>query len=133
MADRTPTYRTHVWGWLKGPAQRLIMPTWLAITIGHDIFSWRPLDEPELAHEVCHVGQWNTNGILYIYRYFAASQKAAAEGKDRYWGNAFEIAAIAAADAVRARLAAEAAATAAAGAAAGAAAPAVAPVAAPAP
>ncbi len=112
MPDRTPSYRAHVWGWLKAPAQRLIMPTWLAITIGHEVFSWRPLDEFELAHELCHVRQWDANGILYIPRYFAASRAAAAAGKDRYWDNAFEVAAIAAADALRAQRAAEAAAAA---------------------
>jgi hypothetical protein len=85
-----PPHRTHVWPWLKGPAQRLIMPTWLAITIRHDIFSWRELDEFELAHELTHVRQWRRNGLMYIPRYFGASRAAKAAGKDKYWGNAFE-------------------------------------------
>jgi len=109
MPDDKPSRRTHVWPWLKGPAQRLILPTWLAITIGHDIFSWRVLDEFELAHELCHVKQWDANGIMYVPRYFQASRAAVAAGKDRYWGNAFEIEAIAAADALRALRVAQAA------------------------
>lgn len=113
MAGSTPSYRLHVWGWLKGPAQRVIMPDWLAITIGHDIFAWRQLDEFELAHELVHVRQWSANGIMYIPRYFQASRAAAAAGKDRYRGNAFEVEAYAAADALRAARAAEAAAAAA--------------------
>jgi len=107
MAGSTPSYRLHVRGWIKGPAQRLIMPEWLAITVGHDIFAWRPLDEFELAHELVHVGQWSANGIMYIPRYFQASRAAAAAGKDRYRDNAFEVEAYGAADALRAARAAE--------------------------
>jgi hypothetical protein len=98
----TPSYRLHVWGWLRGPAQKLIMPNWLAITIGHDIFSWRPMDEFELEHELTHVRQWSANGIMYIPRYFQASRAAAAAGKDRYRDNAFEVEAYTAADTLRA-------------------------------
>ena len=100
------SYTMHVWGWLRAPAQKLIMPDWLAITIGHHIFAWRELDDFELAHELVHVRQWSNNGILYIPRYFKASRDAAAAGKDRYRGNTFEVEAYAAADELRAARAA---------------------------
>ena len=102
-----PAHRTHVWPWLKGPGQRFLLPTWLAITIWHDIFSWRRLDECELAHELCHVRQWNANGIRYVPRYLAASRAAKAAGKDSYRDNPFEAEAYAVEGALRARLAAE--------------------------
>ncbi len=102
MAGSTPSYRLHIWGWIRRPAQKLIMPNWLAITIGHNIFAWRPVDEFELAHELTHVRQWSANGIMYIPRYFQASRAAAAAGKDRYRDNAFEAEALAATDTLRA-------------------------------
>ena len=96
------TRRAHVWRWLKGPAQRLILPTWLAITIWHDIFSWRQLDECELAHELCHVRQWNANGSCTSRATVQASRAAEAAGKDSYRDNAFEAEAYAASEALRA-------------------------------
>jgi hypothetical protein len=97
-----PSHRTHVWAWLKRPCQRFMLPTWLAITIYHDIFSWRALDEFELAHELCHVRQWNANGVMYVPRYIGASRAAKAAGKDRYRDNAFEAEAYACEGALRA-------------------------------
>jgi hypothetical protein len=102
MSGSTPSYRLHIWSWIRRPAQKLIMPNWLAITIGHDIFAWRQVDEFELEHELVHVRQWSANGIMYIPRYFRASRAAAAAGKDRYRDNAFEAEAFAAADSLRA-------------------------------
>jgi hypothetical protein len=96
-----PSHRTHVWPWLKGPCQRFMLPTWLAITIYHDIFSWRKLDDFELAHELCHVRQWNANGMMYVPRYLGASRAAKAAGKDRYRDNAFEVEAYDCEDALR--------------------------------
>jgi hypothetical protein len=93
-----PRYRSIVIPWLRVPAQRFILPNWLAITIGPFIFSWRPLDEIELAHEVQHVRQWLRYGLGYVPRYFAASNAAVKAGGDRYWDNAFEIEARAAAE-----------------------------------
>jgi hypothetical protein len=84
------------------------MPDWLAITIGHDIFAWRELDEFELTHELVHVRQWSANGIRYVPRYFQAGRAAVAAGRDRYRGNAFEIEACGAADSLRMARAAEA-------------------------
>jgi hypothetical protein len=85
-----PMYRTHVWHWLKRPGQRVLFPTWLAITLWSHVFSWRPLDESELAHELCHVRQWKANGWRFIPRYVAAGRAAKRAGNDRYRGNAFE-------------------------------------------
>jgi hypothetical protein len=98
---KPPSHRVHVWPWLKRPAQRFILPNWTAITIGHHIFGWRPLDDFELAHELCHVRQWDANGIMYVPRYLAAGRAAKAAGKDRYRDNAFESEAYGIEDALR--------------------------------
>jgi hypothetical protein len=98
-----PAHRCIVWPWLRPLGQRFIFPSWLAITIGPLIFSWRKLNEPELAHELQHVRQWHTNGLRYIPRYLGASRAAKKAGGDRYWDNQYEVEARAAADAVRNR------------------------------
>ena len=87
----TPNYRCVVIPWLKPLGQRFIFPTWLAITIGPLIFSWRALDEVELAHEVQHVRQWRKHGPMYIVRYLAASRAAVKAGGDSYLDNEFEV------------------------------------------
>lgn len=87
--------------WLRRPAQRLILPNWLAITIGSTIISWRQLDAVELAHEVAHVGQWKKHGLRFIPRYLLASLAARRAGGDRYRDNLFEVEARAAEEAVR--------------------------------
>jgi hypothetical protein len=99
-----PPYKTVVLPLLQVLGQRFIMPNWLAITIGPLIFSWRVLDPVELAHEVQHVRQWRREGLMYVPRYFAASDAAAKAGKDRYWDNSFEVEARAAADKVQKQL-----------------------------
>jgi hypothetical protein len=81
--------------------QRFVLPNWTAITIGRRIFSWRALDEVELAHELTHVKQWQQFGVTFIVRYLMASRAAKAAGGDRYWDNVFEKEATAAADKVR--------------------------------
>jgi hypothetical protein len=86
---------------LRRPAQRLIMPSWLAITIGRTILAWRPLTEAELAHELTHVRQWAEHGLMFIPRYLAASSRAAASGGDRYRDNDFEVEARAAEERLR--------------------------------
>ena len=106
-ASVQPRHRLHVWPWLRRPAQKLVLPNWLAITIGRDIFSWRMLDEFELEHELCHVGQWDRYGLRYVPRYLLASRRAAAAGGDRYLDNVFEVEARQAADALRLRRAGE--------------------------
>lgn len=98
--DRTPgpaaagpgRYRVHV-----VPVTRriglLFLPDWLAITIGRDIWSWRPMTGPELEHELCHVRQWRRYGLLFVPRYLRASWRAWRTGGDPYRDNAFEVAA----------------------------------------
>jgi len=87
-----PSFRLHV-----VPASRrvggLFLPGWLAITVGRDILSWRDLTGPELAHELCHVRQWQRYGLRFIPRYLRASWRAWRGGGDPYRDNAFEIAA----------------------------------------
>ena len=103
-----PPYRLLVLPFLRRLGERLIMPSWLAITIGRWIFAWRPLDQAELAHELAHVRQWRANGLRFIPRYLAESRRAARSGGDRYRDNRFEVEARAAADAaVREREAGE--------------------------
>jgi hypothetical protein len=86
-------YRIHVIPWLRRPGGRLLLPNWLAITIGSRIFCWRPLDEAELAHEVEHVRQWQRYGLRFIPRYVRASLRAWRGGDHRYYANTFEVAA----------------------------------------
>ena len=101
-----PRHRVVVLPILRPVAQRLIMPNWLAITIGRVIFAWRALDEAELAHELTHVRQWAENGFFtYIIRYMGESARAKAGGGDRYRDNRFEREAREVEEAVRRRLA----------------------------
>ncbi len=99
----SPPHRLFVLPFLRRPGGRFIMPGWLAITIWRWIFAWRPLDHAELAHELEHVRQWQSNGLSYIWRYFAESRRAAARGGDRYRDNRFEVEARAAEQRVRSR------------------------------
>ena len=97
-------YRVIVLPWLRRIGHRFILKNWLAITIWHWIFAWRPLDDAELAHELCHVGQWHELGFLgYIRAYLGESRRARSAGQDRYRDNRFEVEARAAADAVSRR------------------------------
>jgi hypothetical protein len=89
--QRVPWHRVVIVPWTKPLARRLLIPNWLATTIGPLVITWRPLDDVELAHELQHVRQWHTHGLQYIRRYFAASEEAVKVGKDRYWDNKFEI------------------------------------------
>ena len=70
--------------------QKFVLPNWTAITIGSRIFSWRALDEVELAHELTHVKQWKRYGLGFIPRYYMASRAASKSGGDRYADNVFE-------------------------------------------
>ena len=97
-----PPHRLVVVPWLRKPGHYLLLPNWLAITIGRWIFAWRPLDDAELAHELTHVRQWRHYGLLFIPRYLRASWRAAVpEDGDSYRDNIYEREAAAAADAVR--------------------------------
>ncbi len=97
-------YRLIVQTWLRPIGQRFILKNWLAITIARWIFAWRPLDDAELAHELCHVRQWHAHGFLgYIAAYTRESSRAKKATQDRYRDNRFEVEARAAEDVVRRR------------------------------
>lgn len=98
-------HRVHVWPRSRALGQRFIMRDWLAITIFHHIFTWRELDEAELAHELTHVAQWRVHGPLFIARYVLASRRASGMGGHRYRDNTFELEARSAEHAIRARMA----------------------------
>jgi hypothetical protein len=88
--------------WLRRPGHHLVLPDWLAITLGRWILAWRALDDAELAHELVHVRQWQRFGLRFIPRYLRASWLASRrEGGDAYRDNRFEREAVAAADRVR--------------------------------
>jgi hypothetical protein len=89
--------RTYVRPGLRGIGG-LVIPNWLAITIGHSIVSWRKLDGAELEHELTHVRQWDRCGRLeYPIEYARASLRARCAGGHWYRDNAFEVEAYAAA------------------------------------
>ena len=76
---------------LRAIGSRLLLPDWLAITIGTTIVSWRRLEPHELAHELEHVRQWRRHGSLgFVVRYLLASFDALRSGHDWYRDNAFE-------------------------------------------
>ena len=83
--------RVHVVSWLRPLGGRVLIANWLAITIGRDIWCWRPLDEVELAHELCHVRQWQRYGIAFVGSYALASIGAVSGRRHWYRDNAFEI------------------------------------------
>jgi hypothetical protein len=85
--------------------QLLLLPDWLAITLGRDIVSWRPLDDVELAHELEHVRQWDSYGLPFAARYLRASLRSWLRGEGWYRGNPFEVAARTAARREKLRLA----------------------------
>jgi hypothetical protein len=95
-------YRLHVISWLRRPG-RLLLPDWLAITLGRHIFAWRRLSRPELAHELVHVAQWRRHGPAFATIYLLASWRSWRTGQGWYAGNRFEMEARAAAEAADAR------------------------------
>jgi hypothetical protein len=94
-----PTPVVHRWPWLRSVA-RPLWPSWLAITLGRHVFTWRPLSPAELAHEACHVRQWSRYGLRFIPRYVRASWRAWLANRDVYRDNRFEREAQAAAELV---------------------------------
>jgi hypothetical protein len=84
-----PDHRVHVWPWLRRPGL-LLIPDWLAITLGRHIFAWRQMRADELAHELEHVRQWNALGWRFPIAYFAASLRARRAGEQWYADNRFE-------------------------------------------
>jgi hypothetical protein len=86
-------HRLHVVPRLRGIGHHLLLPDWLAITIGRDVWTWRPLTKAELEHELEHVRQWRRHGVVFIARYAGASLRARRGGGHWYRDNAYEIAA----------------------------------------
>lgn len=82
--------------WLR-PVGRLVLPNWLAITIGRTVFAWRALTDDELEHELEHVRQWTRMGWRFPIAYLAASLIARRGGGRWYRDNPFEVDARAAA------------------------------------
>lgn len=89
-------HRVVVWPWLRRVGG-LLLRNWLAITIGHTIFTWRQLSDEELAHELEHVRQWSRHGLAFPLVYLRASLGARRSGKAWYDDNKFEVEARAAA------------------------------------
>lgn len=103
MRDR-PAFRLHVLPALRRPGG-VLFPNWLAITLGRHIWTWRPLDAPELAHELKHAEQWRRLGWRYPFSYWLSSLRALRAGGNWYFDNEFEREGRAAADAARAEAA----------------------------
>jgi hypothetical protein len=89
-------HRVHVIPGLRRIGARLL-PNWLAITLGRDIFAWRELEPAELRHELQHVRQWTRYKLGFPLVYLAASIAALVSGRGWYRGNRFEVEARAAA------------------------------------
>ena len=89
-------HRVHVMPGLRRIGGRML-PDWLAITLGRDIFSWRELSPAELRHELEHVRQWSRYKAVFPLVYLAASIGSGVSGKGWYRGNRFEVQARAAA------------------------------------
>jgi hypothetical protein len=65
-----------------------------AMAIGHLVIAQRQGLTPQiLTHELAHVRQAATWGIVFPFAYLAASAWAKLHGEDAYWSNRFEIAA----------------------------------------
>jgi hypothetical protein len=87
---------------------RLLLPDWLAVTLGRTVVSWRRLDHAERAHELCHVRQWEAVGRwLYPLSYAQASLRAWRQGGHWYRDNPYEVEARAAAQAAATQAAAD--------------------------
>ena len=86
----TVKHRVHVVPWLRR-AGRVLLPNWLAITIGRHIFAWRELEPAELRHELQHVRQWTRYGAGFPLRYVGASVRSLLTGGGWYKGNRFEV------------------------------------------
>ena len=69
----------------------VVLPNWLAITIGRDIFAWRDLSPTELRHELQHVRQWTRHGAIFPVLYVGASIGSLVSGRGWYRGNRFEV------------------------------------------
>ena len=83
-------HRVFTLPWLRHMG-RLVLPNWLAITIGRTVFAWRTLTDDELEHELEHVRQWARMGWRFPIAYLAASLIAKRAGGRWYRDNRFEV------------------------------------------
>jgi hypothetical protein len=83
-------HRVHALPWLQRAGGKML-PNWLAITLGRDIFAWRDLSPAELRHELEHVRQWNRYKAAFPVLYLTASVAALITRRGWYRGNRFEI------------------------------------------
>ena len=83
-------HRVLVWPWLRRIGS-LVIPDWLAITLGHRIFAWREMTGPELDHELAHVRQWARHGLWFPLVYLLAALRARRAGRSWYRDNRFEV------------------------------------------
>jgi hypothetical protein len=82
----------------------MLIPNWLAFTLGNRILAWRQLGDDELEHELEHVRQWRRHGVFLPILYLLASWRARRAGGSWYRDNHFEVEARAAAQRVANRL-----------------------------
>lgn len=100
--SHAPRHRVRVWPWTR-PLGRLVIPNWLAFTLGRTIVAWRDLNDAELEHELEHVRQWARLGLRLPIAYLAESLRIRRRGGHWYRDNHFEAEARDAAAAVRRR------------------------------
>lgn len=97
-----PRHRVLVWPWMRRVG-RLVLPNWLAFTLGRTIIAWRQLSDAELEHELEHVRQWMKMGIRLPIAYLIESLRVRRRGGHWYRDNRFENEARLAAGLVRRR------------------------------
>ena len=73
-------HRVHIVPWLRRVG-RLVLPNWVAITIGRDVFAWRALNPQERRRY----------GAGFAMRYAFASLSSLLSGGGWYRGNRFEV------------------------------------------
>ena len=98
----TPRHRVRVWPWTRRFG-RLVIPNWLAFTLGRTIVAWRDLNDQELEHELEHVRQWARLGLRLPIAYLAEALRIRRRGGHWYRDNHFEVEARNAAAAVGGR------------------------------
>ena len=100
--SKAPNHRVLIWPWTRRIG-RLVIPNWLAFTLGRTIVAWRSLSASELEHELEHVRQWRRLGWRLPIAYLAESLRVRRRGGHWYRDNHFENQARSAATKVRTR------------------------------
>ncbi len=78
------------------PIGARLLPDWLAVTIGSHVWTWRHLNQVEMAHELAHVSQWRRYGSRLPVLYLVAAVRTKWTGGHWHRDNSFERAARAA-------------------------------------